>query len=75
MDLVAALEARGYSSEVIRVGTGLESQEGRATTGQELRCGLDGFLFVQSSSMMPNGFCCVRGSGRSGFVDEVAGYT
>lgn len=57
MDLVAALSARGYPSEVVRIGTGLENMERRDASSEEPRCGLGGSIVVRSCSVVLNGFC------------------
>lgn len=66
MDLVAALSAQGYSSEVLRVGTGLETWERSSTPGEEPRCaGSVTPLVVRSSSMVPTRVLCLsRGDSR-----------
>lgn len=53
-DLVEALCARGYPSEVVRAGTGLKSREWKNVNSEEPRCGLGGFTF---RSII---FCCAK---------------
>lgn len=60
-DLVAALGARGYPAEVVRVGMGLESKERRNTSNEEPRCGLGGYNLRSSTSMLTHTDSVFRG--------------
>lgn len=70
---MAALDARGYSSEVLQGISGLESRERGTTSSEEARCGLGGPDVVRPFAVVQNEFCVfVAIVVADGLVDVVA---